>query len=61
MQLISDLTMMTIDRPVFIESAAHGAAMMAGLSFGTILNFSTIFINNETNMLYILRDMEIAK
>ncbi|XP_057370614.1 putative glycerol kinase 5 [Daphnia carinata] len=34
MQLISDLTMMTIDRPVFIESAAHGAALMAGLSFG---------------------------
>jgi putative glycerol kinase 5 len=34
MQLISDLTMVTIDRPTFIETASHGAAMMAGLSFG---------------------------
>jgi glycerol kinase len=46
MQLISDLTMVTIDRPTFIETASHGAAMMAGLSFG--MNF---FTKNESRYL----------
>lgn len=34
MQLVADLTMVTIDRPVFTETACHGAAMMAGLQIG---------------------------
>ena len=34
MQLIADLTMVTIDRPVQTETASQGAAMMAGLQFG---------------------------
>ena len=37
MQLISDLTMVTLDRPAFTETASLGAAMMAGLQAGRIL------------------------
>lgn len=48
MQLISDLTMVTIERPTFIETAAQGAAMMAGLQVGKFLStngFVVIYIN----------------
>lgn len=34
MQLISDLTLFTIERPASIETAAQGAAMMAGVQAG---------------------------
>lgn len=44
MQLISDLTMVTIDRPVFTETASQGAAMMAGLQFGKFISISNVMI-----------------
>lgn len=53
MQLISDLTMMTIDRPVFIESAAHGAAMMAGLSFGIWKSRSELQQMRQTERIFL--------
>ncbi|KZS03566.1 Glycerol kinase 5 [Daphnia magna] len=53
MQLISDLTMMTIDRPVFIESAAHGAAMMAGLSFGIWKSRSELQHMRQTERIFL--------
>lgn len=44
MQLISDLTMVTIDRPVFTETASQGAAMMAGLQLGEFISISNVII-----------------
>jgi len=61
MQLISDLTMVTIDRPTFIETASHGAAMMAGLSFGT----SMLTESQKKEIIWIsfqyFRDMEVEE
>lgn len=34
MQLVSDLTLATVERPVSVESAVRGAAMMAGIEAG---------------------------
>jgi len=46
MQLISDLTLVKIERPGSVETAALGAALMAGLEIGTELSLkSLIFLS----------------
>lgn len=61
MQLIADLTQVTIERPVSIETASHGAAMMAGIQAGTEHSLRIlILIKLLLLFLYVHRNLEVA-